>query len=130
LDVFVRGNNNNLYHQWFSGGAWNGSWENLGGGLNSAPDACAWGTNRIDVAVLGGGNGNLYHKYYTGNGVWSGFVNAGGSSSSDPGICTTGMNSLSVFTRAGADNLYWANYNGTSWSAFSSLGGGLYPEFP
>jgi len=53
LDVFWKGNNNELDHIWrFSDGTWwTGGVENLGGDHATGPGAVSWGPSRIDVLM-------------------------------------------------------------------------------
>lgn len=75
IDVFIRGNDNALWHIDFNGTAWSG-WENLGGSLTSGPDAASWASGRLDIFVRGPGNG-LYHMV-GGSGGWSSWGKPGG----------------------------------------------------
>ncbi len=119
LDVFVRGNNNALWHKWFSGG-WSG-WESLGGGLTSDPAAVSWSSGRIDVFVRGNNNA-LWHKWYSGG--WSGWESLGGGLSSSPAVCSWASGRLDVFVR-GNDNALWHKWYSGGWSGWESLGGSL-----
>lgn len=59
LDVFVRGNDNALWHIWFYGGTW-GAWESLGGQLCGEPGVAPKMTgvfnNKFSVFAAGSGN--------------------------------------------------------------------------
>ena len=48
LDVFVRGEEMQLWQKTWDGNAWS-KWQNLGGTLYGDPSAVSWGKNRIDV---------------------------------------------------------------------------------
>jgi hypothetical protein len=61
-DVFVRGSDSRLYHQFRNSGGWNGIWEQLDSGISTAPAVTNWGPNRLDVFALQ--NGVLWHKWF------------------------------------------------------------------
>ena len=63
LDVFVRGEDNALWHRWFDE-QWR-EWESLGGKLTSDPAAVSWGPGRIDVFARGEDNA-LSHTWFDG----------------------------------------------------------------
>jgi hypothetical protein len=123
LDVFGRGTDNALYHdfQVDSNGTWGGTWENLGGVLRSAPAAVSWGPGRLDVFVRGSDNG-LWHRWFS-NGAWSGWESLGGILNSGPAVASWGEGRLDVFLR-GSDNGLWHKWwDGAGWSGYESLGG-------
>jgi hypothetical protein len=62
FDLFARGPQGELVHQWYPGG-WGGSWENLGGSISGAPGAASWNSERIDV-VGTSPQGDLLHWGY------------------------------------------------------------------
>jgi spore germination protein YaaH len=122
-DVFVRGNDNGLYHRFWDGGQWNG-WDGLGGTLTSDPGAVSWGPDRIDVFVRGNDNG-LYHRWGSGNGIWYGWQPLGGYLTSAPDVAAWSAGRLDVFVR-GADNGLWHKWwDGQNWSGWQPLGGVL-----
>nr|WP_256989105.1 DUF346 domain-containing protein [Bacillus sp. EB106-08-02-XG196] len=49
IDVFARGQNNNLIHKWWNGRSWS-NWENLGGTLTSAPTVSSRRPNQLKAA--------------------------------------------------------------------------------
>ncbi|XYH99301.1 sulfatase-like hydrolase/transferase [Sorangium sp. So ce1128] len=120
LDVFARGQNNELLHKYFNG-TWS-DWESLGGELSSAPAAVSWGERRIDV-VAHGQSGELLQKYF--NGTWSGWGSLGVvPSTGEPAVCSWAPRRLDVFARGKDDTLMHKCFDGT-WSAWTSLGGGM-----
>jgi hypothetical protein len=125
LDVFVRGADNAIWHDWWTGTGW-GTWQSLGTTIVSNPAAVSWGPNRIDLFGIGT-DGNLYHQWWNGS-SWSGWVNEIGhpppgiASGSGPAVSSWSANRLDVFVR-GADNAIWhAWWDGSSWSGWQSLG--------
>lgn len=76
-NLFVRGLDNELFHNRFDGTAWSG-WKDLGGSL-SQPDIAASAANgRIDVYVIGAG-GAIYQISSTDDGLtWGPYVALGG----------------------------------------------------
>jgi N-acetylmuramoyl-L-alanine amidase len=62
LDLFARGTDNRLYHQWYNGRAWSGWQPAEAGILTSAPAAVSWGFGHIDVFVRGSDDG-IWHSW-------------------------------------------------------------------
>lgn len=125
LDVFAKGADNGLAHQWFDGASWSG-WESLGGTLASQPAAVSWGTGRIDVFARGTDN-TLIHKWFDG-GNWSGWESLGGTLASGPAAASWAKGRLDVFARGVNNTLIHKWFDGTNWSGFESLGGALASE--
>lgn len=121
LDVFARGADGGLMHNWFDG-SWN-DWERLGSEVIAGdPCAVSWGPGRIDVLVRGT-DGGLYHKSF--DGEWSGYrqlslVPFEGS----PAVCSWGPGRLDVFVRGADGGLRHMRFDG-SWHPFEPLGGTL-----
>jgi hypothetical protein len=119
-DVFVRGLDGKLYHNWFNGTSWQG-YQSLGGSLNSDPAAVSWGANRIDVFTRGGDN-QLWHTWWDGT-SWNPWQRLGGSMTSGPDVSSWSTNRLDVFYR-GTDNQLWHTWwDGTRWNPAQPLGG-------
>ncbi len=121
LNVFARGSDNALWHNWYSGTSWSG-WQSLGGGLTSGPASVSWGSNRIDVVARGGDNA-VWHWAWNGSG-WS-VESLGGSIESAPEISSQGPGQLDVFVRGGDNALWHKWYSGGGWSGWQSLGGSM-----
>jgi hypothetical protein len=122
LDVFVRGSDNQLWHNWDAGGWW--GWEPLGappGGLTSAPGAVAWASGRIDVFAVGTDN-QLWHKWYQAR--WSGWEPLGGVIVGTPAVASWASGRLDVFVR-GTDDQLWHKWYQAGWSGWEPLGGTL-----
>jgi hypothetical protein len=120
LDVFARGNNNELWHKYYQG-SWS-NWESLGGQLTSGPGAVSRDGSTVDVVARGADN-SVVHWSWNGT-SWSS-DNLGGNITSDPDMASWGSSRLDVFAR-GIDNALWHRYwNGGSWSPWESLGGSL-----
>jgi hypothetical protein len=75
LDTFVRGSDDAIWHEWYTG-AWSG-WESLGKTIVSNPAAVSWGPNRIDLFGTGT-DGLIYHKIWNGS-TWTGWVSERGA---------------------------------------------------
>ena len=119
-DVFIRGQDNALWHRAFSGTSWSG-WESLGGIITADPGAVSWGQDRIDVVARGQDN-QVWHIAF--NGVnWSGWEPLGGIASSGPDIASPSTGRLDVFIQ-GQDNQLWqqSQISGT-WTGWQPLGG-------
>lgn len=63
LEVFARGENNQLLFRTWNGSRWSG-WQSLGGRLTSEPAEVSWGGNRLDVFARGQNN-HLWHIWRT-----------------------------------------------------------------
>lgn len=123
LDVFARGNNNELWHRYYASNAWS-SWQSLGGALTSGPGAVSRASDRVDV-VARGSNNSVVHWAWDGTGWKS--DNLGGTATSDPDMASWDSSRLDVFIR-GTDNALWHKYSdnaGVTWSPWESLGGNL-----
>ena len=62
IEVFVRGQNNELVQRTVRRGSWSG-WKNLGGDITAAPAVTSSQPGRLDVFVRGL-TGNLVHRYF------------------------------------------------------------------
>jgi len=119
-DVFIRGQDNQLWHQVFDGTTWSG-WEPLGGIITAEPSAISWGPNRIDVMARGQDNA-LWHKWFDGT-SWSGWQPLGGGLASAPTVSSWAPNRLDVFIQ-GQDKALWHKwFDGTGWSGWQTMGG-------
>ncbi len=123
VDVWVRGTNNALYHKWSTdgGNTWFG-WESQGGSLSTDARAVSWNANRVDV-FAGGTDHQLYHKWWNLVGGWSQWEALGGNLTSAPDAASCASGHLDVFVRGTDNAIYTKGWNGTSWSAYSRLGG-------
>lgn len=87
LEVFFRGTNNALWHNWQlspSGASWSG-FVSLGGFLTSGAPAARNADGRLSVVVRGADNATLYYNAQSSSSSsssWAGFVLVGGSASS------------------------------------------------
>jgi len=120
IDVFYRGCDNAIWHNWWTGGSiWYG--ESLGGCTLGAPGAASWGTNRLDVFIRGCDNA-LWHYWWVGGPTWYG-EGLGGCLRSGPAAVSWGNNRLDVVYR-GCDDAIWHSWqqNGSAWHG-ESLGG-------
>ena len=136
MDVFVRGSNNGL---WYLG--YNGSWQNWKsfgsppGGLASAPAAGSQELGAFDVFVTGADaglwqmSGSADPISGAGGGPWTQVARSGtqptGGVASAPAIARFGTAGYDVIARGGDNALWHTQFNGTSWSAWESLGGVL-----
>jgi murein DD-endopeptidase MepM/ murein hydrolase activator NlpD len=100
-----------------------GSWENLGGTLTSAPASASWAPGRQDVFVRGTDNA-LWHRWWEGSG-WSVWESLGGVLRSDPAAAARGPGLLDVFVRGTDDALWHKRWDGSHWSDWIREGGTL-----
>jgi spore germination protein YaaH len=124
LDVVVRGTDNQLWHDFNTGGGWN-LWEPLGGRISTSPAVVSWGPGRLDVFARGTDN-QLWHKWYGTDVGWSLWEPLGGVLASAPAAASWGNGRLDVFA-AGSDGQLWHKWYGigSGWSLWEPLGGRL-----
>lgn len=124
LEVFVRGTDDGLHHQWqiSAGGGWSG-WHSLGGSIVSDP---AVGSNAIGLEVIAKAmDGRLSHIRRN-SGGWGSWTSMGGTQiSSNPTVGVNADGRLEVFVRGSDFTLHHnaQSVAGGSWSGWSTLGG-------
>jgi hypothetical protein len=64
-DIFVRGEDDAMYHQTWTRTAGRSEWKSLGGQTKFAPKALSWGEGRLDVFHIGL-DGAFYHMWWEG----------------------------------------------------------------
>ncbi|WP_387492769.1 hypothetical protein [Photorhabdus sp. RM96S] len=80
LEVFVRGSDNALWHNWQNdthSGSWS-NWASLGGGLSSGPDVVENANGYIEVFVRATDNA-LWNIKRTSPSSWSSWASLGGT---------------------------------------------------
>ena len=113
VDVFVRGVDNRLYHNFTD--TWRdwapGSYEYLGGSVGASPAATSWGANRLDVFATAT-NGAVNHLAWTGN-AWTAWESVAGgaayqanNTSASPVAVQRGSGVIDVFVQGGDRALY------------------------
>jgi hypothetical protein len=130
VDIFVRNGANDVSQR-----LWNGTWSSWftvpgGGTLWSDPVAVSWGNGRVDLFALGG-DSQLKHLSYTGTWQpWEGtpFNGVVLKAGSRPAVVSrAGSNRIDIVARGDDDRLKYISCTGacagTSWSAWTDLGG-------
>ncbi len=115
LYLFVRGSDNALWYNYWTGTTWTAA-TSLGGNLTSAPAATSPGTSAIDVFVQGT-NGAVYEKTTTNNGAtWSGWASLGGvlAAGSSPAATSPGSGQVDISV-LGTGNVLWWKTTTSSW---------------
>lgn len=126
LDVYVRSNDNAVWHRYLTNNAWS-AWEGLGGPVTSEPAAVSGGQGSVDVFARGT-DGSVLHKAYREFSGWSAWESLGGQIVGKPSAVTDASGRLDVFVR-GTDNALWRRaFVNNTWSAWESLGGTLTSE--
>ena len=100
-----------------------------GAPLQSSSPVVAWGSNRLDVFVLGSDRA-LYHKWWNGT-SWgpsvTGYEAMGGVCTSAPQAVAWGPNRLDVFVTGTDSALYHKWWNGSAWgpslTGYERMGG-------
>src|SRR5688572_30176461 len=109
LDVFARSTGNTLIHKFFLNGKWS-EWEDLGGGLTSAPGAASRGPGRIDVVVKGTDNA-LWHKFWEiKKNAWSPWEKLDGQLKSAPRATSWVQHDRLDVIAEGADGQVWQRF--------------------
>ncbi|WP_052070237.1 hypothetical protein [Streptacidiphilus albus] len=129
LEVFVRGADGAIWHDWYSTNSGYGHWESLGGTFTSNPAAVSTGTNRIDLYGTGT-DGKIWHESWNGS-SWTGWQSPIGAppvgipSGASPAV-STGPNTVDIFVR-GNDGALWHDWYNSSggYGSWESLGGGI-----
>ncbi len=123
-DIFGRGTDGALWHNWWTGSGWAG-WQSLGGQIapGTQPAAVAWAPNRIDVFVEGT-DGQLYHIWWDGA-SWSGWEGQGGIER-EPGGRLLGCEPAGLVVPGAGGGLWTTDWDGSTWSTFNSLGGATF----
>ena len=125
IDVFMRGNNGDIYTETWNGTAWSG-WTDIGScppGNASSPTVASWGSTNLQLYERGQ-DGNIYQMIWNGT-SWGSWTSIGAPSAgavSDPSAYSRISNWTDLFTRGADGNIYSTYWNGTSWSAWSSFG--------
>ena len=77
---------------------------------------CAAEFSPLNVSAVDGSNTNVQATTFIGGQLASG---------TGPAVCARGLNSLDVFVQGTDHALWYTHWDGTKWSAWRSLGGGL-----
>ena len=128
LEVFVRGTDNALWHNWQTApnNGWSG-WASEGGVLTSNITVGSNADGRLEMFVRGTDQA-LWHNWQTApNNGWSGWASEGGVLTSDIAVGKNADGRLEVFVR-GTDSALWHNWQtapNNGWSGWASEGGVL-----
>jgi hypothetical protein len=128
-DVFARGTDDGLYHKyfWSSVGDWS-AWEAVGGGMLSAPGVdVRRGSGYIDMYYRGPDNGIVARSWVPGAG-WTGEDTTSldpGLTLSAPALVTRGGDQLDVIVRGTNDYVHIDVWNGSAWSGWAQIPGGM-----
>jgi hypothetical protein len=118
IDVFGLGGDV-LHKAWIDNGWWPSQegWEELGGIATSAPAVVSWGTDRLDVFVLGPDRA-MSHRAWAGE-SWlppDGWEPLGGTFASPPAAVSRAPGLLDVFGLGVDRAMLIRTWDGTSWS--------------
>lgn len=128
IDVFAKGNADQLVHTWFDDGTWrHEDLGHLGVQLDSAPDVASWAPGRLDVFAKGKER-QLLHWWFDDNG-WR-FEQRGGPIDSAPTAVSWGPERIDVFAAGypNRDLVHRWYQRGSDWqpaTQWESLGGTL-----
>lgn len=110
-DLFVRGTNGYLYHNFYSAG-WRG-FQYLGVRLGGTPTAVSWAPGRLDAFYVSATD-NLGHTWYDGAWHTESLVTPGVTLGGHPVAVSYAVGALDVFYRGSDGALHRAYYNSTS----------------
>jgi hypothetical protein len=115
MDVFLRGEDDALWHTWRADGEPWTDWQSLGGPLASDPAAVSDGYFSVHVFALGAG-GALLHRHLAGR-AWANWESLGGTWTSPPAAASWGPDRLDVFVRGADDGLHhhWRDAASARW---------------
>lgn len=108
IDVFIRGQDNALWHKWWdSATGWSG-WQSLGGILSSGPAAASCAAGHLDVIVRGQDGKTFYQMGFNGS-SWSGWAALNGQWASAPtAVCSnTSAGTVDIFGEGEDNYIYW-----------------------
>src|SRR2546427_3520838 len=119
----VKGTDNNLYYNTFTGG-WSGTWLPLNGQTPSPPSLCASGPTTTELVIRGTDNG-IYHKSFSGNtfsATWD--RNPNGVTSMQP-VCAVLGTTLYVVVVGPTGELWSTTFDlsAHTWAAWTDLSG-------
>jgi serine protease AprX len=125
IDVFMRGNNGDIYTETWNGSTWSG-WTDIGScppGNASSPSVASWSSTNLQVYERGR-DGNIYQIVWNGTswGSWTSIGAPAVGAVSDPSAYSRVSNWADVFTRGADGKIYSTYWNGTSWSSWTSFG--------
>lgn len=125
LEVFARGSDNSLWHNWQSApgkGPWVG-WHSLGGSIRGAPSIVMHAGGGLEVFCRWS-DGSVYHIWQEAAG-WSGWSSLGGRVTADPVAFVNHDRRIEVFAR-GLDGQLWHAYQRDffTWSDWNPVAGG------
>jgi hypothetical protein len=132
IDIFVRGDDDHLYHTFWNGSVF-GGWDGMDGRGTDAiligPPVAASSKNRTDVFVIGRGN-HVSHSFWKAGGTgwtqWDDLNKAEGTVIGASAVASEGANFLDLFALT-LDNpdvhLHHISSDGTKWSKWDNLSG-------
>jgi hypothetical protein len=126
--VFVRGLDNTVWYRTALAGGGYGPFVAVpSAGASAGPSVTVTDGNRVHLVVRGTDNQVWYNAAALAGdgrpGTWAGWQQLGGYATAAPTIAALAANRLAVVTR-GLDGTVWQRtWNGSSWSAWASLGG-------
>ncbi len=126
LEVFARGYNNQIYHNYQNPDrSWSG-WTSLGGDIRDIPVVAMNSDGRLEVFARGADN-SVVHCWQTApNSGWSQVYSMGGNITGVPVLGTLPDGRLEMFVRWSNGAVYHAwQTPPNGWSGFASLGGSI-----
>ncbi|KAL8938926.1 MAG: hypothetical protein Q9211_002977 [Gyalolechia sp. 1 TL-2023] len=131
LDVFCRGPDGDLLHQYYDATSWQpsaGSLESLGGSISSGPSVVSWGPNRLDIFALNADHA-LVHLYWDGYSwsEWESFGFGPALHDNSLSVSSWGENHLNIFAVDENDALRQLAWDGTQWAGWTLLSDEKFP---
>ena len=127
LDVYYMGKDKTCKHKYRegSGSKW-GSWEDLGGSLDSAPACCSRKKDNMHVFCKGT-DGQAWHRSYDTGGGWGRWQSMGGNLKHYPSTCSWDKDHVSVYVSSYDDQCWHRRYDDKQggWYSWENIGGYL-----
>ncbi len=130
LDLIVRGVDNGIWHESFTGGAWSQNWDHIGGITAGVPAVESDGTT-LHVVVRGADGSVWYNSMPFASGVWSGWVSLQGTTGHNPALSVDLLGNVHLVV-TGSDSSVWHLMKSASgsWSTTWGYAGGATMNSP
>jgi hypothetical protein len=115
IDVFVRGYDDQIYEQSWTGSAWTGGWALIGGVTQDAPAVVSRIAGTLDLFIRTP-SGQIAWRTFDGAN-WTDYRTLPGVVRSGPAVATDGTGRMWLFARGGRDVVFNV-YSGSGWSGW------------
>lgn len=123
VDLFARGQGDDLIHRWTDDGKNWSAWESLGGCIREKPSAASWKSGRLDVFARGCNDTgyNIFHRGYEGQwAAWDQPANVSLTTTGSPSVVSWSQGRLDYAIR-GIDGKLYHGFYSNGWSSLDVL---------